>query len=307
MLGVVGLFALGFTVLHLAAPKTPLERLESEPTDPGASPNEAGDAVRGRGLIGVIIADESVDVAARVDGVITSVSVRLGDRVSERDEIASIDDRALRNELAVMRASLNAAFADRDRVNLELAEAAEQHERWRALSEKHSAVVSDEELRGLVYKRRYAEQRLKTAEAKVAEYGARLQELERQIAESTVRAPFDGMVAQRYVDSGAAVTPGKPIVRLVREGEFWVRFAVPEDTNHLLRLGGRVTVRLDTLESSLTATVAKISPEIDAASRMIFVEARLTIPPELSDLPLAGRVVRVHLDEGEAQPAPARP
>jgi RND family efflux transporter MFP subunit len=249
-----------------------------------------------RRFIGVVIAGEVAEVAARESGLVHSVQVRLGDRVERGGTIATIDDHALRDELEAAQATLAAAQADHGRAALELEAARERRERWNTLADSGgAAVVSREELAELGYAEKYADQGLKSANAQVSENRVRVKQLQRRVSERVVQAPFTGTVAQRYVDPGATVQPGEPIVRLVREGTFWVRFAVPEDSGSSLRRGAHVDVQVDTLDLSLSGTVEKIAPEVDAASRMLFAEAKLTVPAELADISLAGRVARVAL------------
>ena len=45
------------------------------------------------------------------------------------------------------------------------------------------------------------------------------------LAEGAVRAPFAGTIAARYVDVGAMIHRGAPLVRLIEDGELRVRFA----------------------------------------------------------------------------------
>ena len=44
---------------------------------------------------------------------------------------------------------------------------------------------------------------------------ARLNSAELAIEKSTLRAPYDGVIAARLVEEGAAVNPGMPVLRLV--------------------------------------------------------------------------------------------
>jgi RND family efflux transporter MFP subunit len=296
---IVILCGAAFAVLRAAAPAMPMGPDSTAVADAG-SPGAIRVQSEKAGFLGVLTPGEAVDVATRIDGLITGVELRLGDQVEENKVIATIDDRAPRDELAMALAGLNAALADQERASLELAEARERRQRWHAMSKDGGVeVVSQEELTSLTYKQKYAAQRLKSAEAQVAEYRARVHNLERRVAESTVRAPFAGVVAKRYVDPGATVQPGDPIVRLVRGGDFWVRFAIPEQKSAAVRRGQAVTVRAETVDAALSGVVEKVAPEVDDASRMIFAEARLTVPEALRDLALAGRVVRVYVDASE--------
>ena len=77
----------------------------------------------------------------------------------------------------------------------------------------------------------------------------------------------------RYVDAGATVRKGQSIVRLIESSTLRVRFAVPEQRVEELHLGVRVRVLIG--RTSVDAIVEKLAPEIDAAARAVFAEARL--------------------------------
>jgi RND family efflux transporter MFP subunit len=261
-----------------------------EPATP-APPASVGD---GRGFVAVLIAGESVDVAARTAGLVTEMKVRLGDLVATGSVIAALDDRALRDDLAAARAGLEAARAARDQSALELAEALERRERWEKLAGDGGArIVSSEELAGLRYKAKYARQQLVSADARLTETKARVEGLQHRIEESVIRAPFTGRVTHRYLDAGAMVGMGNPIARLVREGDLRVRFAVPEEDIGTIRHGKTLSVAVESLETPLRGSVDKVSPEIDPAARVIIGEAVVTVPSTLREVPLAGRVARV--------------
>ena len=248
-----------------------------------------------RGYLGVVVSGEAVDVAARVGGQLTEVQVRLGDQVARDSVLATIDAGPLRDELAMARASLRGARAEEQKAALELEEASERHGRWRQAVELERSAVSEDELAKVRYQEKYAASQLEAARARVAEQQARVAELARKVADTAVRAPFPGLVAARYADPGATIAAGAPVVRLVRAGELWVRFAIPEDRGAAVHAGQAVEVRVDEQDTVLSGEVEKIAPEVDAASRMIIAEARLTVPDGLTQATLSGRVARVHV------------
>lgn len=267
---------------------------------PGAAAEDPLGFLSARGYLGVVVSGEAVDVAARVGGQLTDMQVRLGDQVAQDSILATLDAGPLRDELAMARASLRAARAEEQKAALELEEAGERHARWRQAVELQRSAVSEEELANVRYQEKYAASQLEAARARVAEQQARVAELERKVADTTVRAPFPGLVAARYADPGATISQGAPLVRLVRAGELWVRFAIPENRGSAARAGQAVEVRMDELDTVLAGEVEKIAPEVDAASRMIIAEARLTVPDGLTQATLSGRVARVHVIEAKA-------
>ena len=287
----------GAVALLVSSP--PLDSHDAAAPVESVQPAAALPVTSTRGFLGVLVAGESVDVAARTDGVLTDVRVRLGDRVAQDGVVATIDDQPLRDDLAMARATLAAAQAEERRARIELTEAQERRQRWDSIGgDSGTAVVSKEELAALRYKEQYATQQLATVTARVAEAVARVRSLERRIGEAVIRAPFDGEVATRYVDVGATIRAGQPIVRLVRAGQLRARFAIPEEDGAAARMGTPVLVRVEAVDTSLRGVIENVAPEVDATSRMIFAEARIDAPEALAGVPLAGRVVRVHLDVG---------
>jgi membrane fusion protein, multidrug efflux system len=117
------------------------------------------------------------------------------------------------------------------------------------------------------------------------------------LAEAEIRAPFEGIVAGWYAPSGARVKRGEPIARLIAASDRLVRFAAPEERAAEIEVGLRVRVAVGSVE--LMGRVEKVVPEIDTASRRVFVEAALEQVASALDAVLLGEVARVSL------PAPA--
>ena len=256
---------------------------------------EAAPAARAaeEGLLGVILARASVDVVAPEEGRLRAVDVRLGDHVPAGARIARIDLPTARFELEVAEASARAAEIEIDRTRVELAEAEERLTRRQALSAE--ALTTGEDLAAARYQAKLAQVRVDAAVARLREQRARADQLRQENAEAEIRAPFEGIVAVRYADPGARVGRGEPIVRLIAASERFVRFAVPEDRLAELAVGLPVRVAASRLE--LTGRVEKIAPELDAASRMIFVEAGLEGGAGGLGPVLSGEIARVSLPE----------
>ncbi|WP_169796670.1 efflux RND transporter periplasmic adaptor subunit [Chondromyces crocatus] len=134
-----------------------------------------------------------------------------------------------------------------------------------------------------------------------AEFG-RLRELQAMAGQARaalhdreIRAPFDGLVLERFVDLGQMAAPGTPLLRLVDASEILVRFEVPQFDAHEVVLGRRATVRLQ--GAPLSAEVARLTPGLvgDASTRR--VEARLLDPPD--GALLLGARLTVWLDTAE--------
>jgi RND family efflux transporter MFP subunit len=257
---------------------------------PGAGEMGAGPGSAADGFLGVLLARHSVDLAPRSEGRLSAVHVRLGDAVPAGGLVATVDVPALRYDLGMARASLEAAKVDEQRAAIELAQAEELLKRRTSLSQ--SALATGEELSSAGFQEKLARTRVEAARATLAERSARVGQLRQQNADAEIRAPFDGIVTARYLDPGANITSSTPIVRIISANDLFVRFAVPEERARALVVGN--PVRVTAAASTLRGKIEKVAPEIDAASRMVVVEAQVEVEGTQAR---SGEMVRVALGE----------
>jgi multidrug efflux pump subunit AcrA (membrane-fusion protein) len=114
--------------------------------------------------------------------------------------------------------------------------------------------------------------------AQQAERRAALRRLHAQRDAGEVLAPFSGTVSSWYQPSGAVVSPGDRVVRLVAVERLWVRFAVPVDDVDEVRPGRAVEVVPVPDAPRLHAIIRHVAPELDLASQRMLVEAELRDP-----------------------------
>ena len=105
---------------------------------------------------------------------------------------------------------------------------------------------------------------------------ARLDSARLNIEKSTLKAPFSGVVAQRYVDEGTVVTPGTPILRLLAQSSFEAHVGVPVNVGNALILGNQYA--LSAGGQRLEATLQNIRADVDAST--LTVGAIFTLPED---------------------------
>lgn len=232
-----------------------------------------------KGWIGVVVARESVDVTAEAPGRLQGVHVQIGDRVRRGDPIASLDTRLITQDLEMARSGLRASEADERRASDELAEAKARNDRRQA----NPDFFSKEDLAEVALQAKTFAAALDVARARVGEQRARVRQLEASLASNVIRAPFEGRVAERFVDPGAQIAPGSPIVRLISAGDLLVRAAVPPEEARALSVGSQVTATIRNLNLAVPGTIERIAPEVDAASQMVLIEIRLAPGQEAVD------------------------
>jgi membrane fusion protein (multidrug efflux system) len=103
----------------------------------------------------------------------------------------------------------------------------------------------------------------------------RVQELE--LEKTRLRAPFDGVVARRYIRVGQNVLKDEKCFRFSQLAPLQVRFLVPETSAQHPRPGDEVRVALaGDAQRAFPARILKVSPTVDAASGSFEVTAQLS-------------------------------
>ena len=245
-----------------------------------------------RCYLGVVIADASIDVVAETGGRIEAILVQAGDRVMQGTAVAQLESATVRHRLAIEQRGLEQAEAELASQKVEVDQAARTHQRRLALE----GLLSREEAERAEAELTRAEHHLAAARAARDQAKARIAQLEGDLVKMTLRAPFTGTVARRYLEPGTMALPGTAIVRVISDAVSRVRFAVPPAHARALAIGTPVRIETEGLRGNLRAEVHHRGPEIDTASGMVLVESRLVESAVAGDAasPLPpGTVVRV--------------
>jgi membrane fusion protein (multidrug efflux system) len=94
------------------------------------------------------------------------------------------------------------------------------------------------------------------------------------IRKKTIRAPFDGSLGIRLVNLGQILNEGEPIVSLQTINPIFVNFSLPQQQLGQVKPGLNVRVTTDALPGQvIEGQITAISPEVDAATRNIRIQA----------------------------------
>jgi len=207
-------------------------------------------------LTGTIEPDRSARLAAQVDGEVVGLEVREGSNVRAGQVMVRIDPSRLA-------AALNEAKADGMAARAQMEDARRILERDRLLFERQG--LSQERLE----KSETDVLKLEAAEAKAR---ARISGLEAQLADTEVKAPFDGYVLERSVELGDIVKSGSPLL-IVASRTLHALVPVSEVPLSGLVEGAKVLLRSDAATGDgCVAHIRRIRPRIDSLTRTADVE-----------------------------------
>ncbi|MCB9651002.1 MAG: efflux RND transporter periplasmic adaptor subunit [Deltaproteobacteria bacterium] len=209
-------------------------------------------------FLGEVRASARASLAAGAAGAVNKVRVRVGDHVTRGQLLVEVDPDLAAARVATAQAQIDAHTED-------LAQARREVDR---LSGLRANVVPEVE-------RERAQSKVRSLEAQQAALQAALQEAEANLALHRVRAPFDGVVAERRVDPGDWVQAGTPALELVATEDL----EIIVDANRALlghvqpgdpaRLLGR---------GEAEARVDGVVPALDPVSRTLRVRVTPTAP-----------------------------
>ena len=198
-----------------------------------------------------------VNLSPRQPGVVSSMAVDEGDQVKQGDVLVEMDGA----DLAIRIREKQAQLQD-TRVQLDLSKA--ELERYEPLAA--AGAFSQRDLEQLA-------SRYQASKVAVTAAEQRLQLLLHEQEQLAVRAPFDGLVMERFAEPGGYVTPsvaasstaGATRASLVAIGSgYEVVASVPESDMGRIYAGQPATVILDAFPSrELSALVRRIAPRAD--------------------------------------------
>jgi membrane fusion protein, multidrug efflux system len=275
--GALGLSALAGckpTPTEAAEPSAAASAATSVRTEP-ASLLEVPKTLR---LTGTLRGDREVDLAANAIGRVLKISVERGMAVKPRQVLATLDVRA---------ASLSAAEADAQArsVAAQNEQARDECTRYEKLKER--GAVSD-----LEYQQKITQCRTLPLSAQAATARAAL--AAQNVGDGIVRAPFAGIIAERFIEVGQYVRQDSKVATLVAVDPLRLELAVPEAEVSRVALGAEVAFGVSAYPGRrFTGKIRYVSGVVRASTRDLVVEAvvdnpeRALLPGMFADVELS--------------------
>ena len=248
-----------FTVLQSCTPPG------DEDAGRGAVPVETVRVARGTleqtiQLSGDVIAGRSVRLFGQIPDRLTNVLVDVGDPVRRGQVLARIRDEGVQAGVDQIEANLRAS-------RVTVANLRDEYNRSQRLFE--AGAVSSQTLESL-------RTRLEAAEAQQEQLDAALSAAQASSQNATITAPFEGVIAERYLEAGDLAGPGLPVFRIVNMNTVRVTTDLSQERLGQVRVGMVARVNVSSYPGEVfEGEVINIAPVLDPMTRMTKIEVGL--------------------------------
>lgn len=192
---------------------------------------------------GTIQAVNNANLSTRMMGFVTKIPVKIGDKVKKGELLVAINNSDLTAKLSQVNASITEA-------NVAFTNAQKDYNRFKNLFDEHSA--TQKELDDMTAHYNMAKARLEgTKQMK--------NEIEAQFAYVNIRAPFSGVITNKFINEGDMANPGMPLIALESPNNFEVIARVPESEITKIQSGSIVNVFVKTVDKTVKGKVTEVS------------------------------------------------
>jgi RND family efflux transporter MFP subunit len=240
-------------------------------------------------LPGNIQALTEAPVLARAAGYIKKRYVDIGDRVKGGQVLADIEAPELAQQIVQAKAVVEQTQSSVQQAEAALLQGQSNEnlarvtkERWQRLFDK--GVVSRQE--NDTYQMQWQAQQanvqalqkaIAAAKSNTAAAEANVARLNQLLDYQTVRAPFDGVITVRNIDTGALVNEGSTLLfRIAQTGRLRTYLNAPQSDAAQVRVGQQATLTIPDLPGrTFSGTVTRTANALDPASRTLLVEVQV--------------------------------
>lgn len=210
-------------------------------------------------VAGNVVADRQSEVAADVAGRVVAAPIERGQQVKLGETLATVDSRAA--GFSVAAATAQAQLADTQAQQ-------GQQDCDRADRLHGQGAMSQSE-----YDRAKTQCKAQQLQANAARAQAGLNS--KLAADSAIRAPFAGVVGERYVNVGEYLQASTKVASIYVLDPVRVGISIPEAAVGLVKVGQTLNVRVSAWpERVFPAVVEFVSPALRSATRDLIIEAR---------------------------------
>jgi membrane fusion protein, multidrug efflux system len=227
---------------------------------------------------GPIVVEDQVDLAALRDGVVAEILVETGASVKKGQLLAKLDDRQLTADRDAAAAKVRSTAAELK--NWEAGAKVAETERDRAEELWKANIIAKEQEEKAKYQSEATDFEVERQREDLKYAQESLRSLDLELEKTRITAPFDGVVARRYVRVGQEVAKHDRLFWVSAVGPLRVKFSLPESYVGRMKRGTELIVTTpEAADNVHPARVVLVSPVVDPSSDTIDVTAELQGAP----------------------------
>ncbi len=250
-------------------------------------------------VTGTLEADEQVSLSFEIQGRVAAFRVDFGQLVKKGDVIAELDRREYEWQLERAKANVANLAARLGMKSPEdayptttaaMRQAKANYEDAKSKYESAAKLVQSGDI-----SRERANELEKTLQARqavidsardemnglIAQLRAQKADLEiatKRLADTVIRAPFDGGISAKLISPGQYIKDNTPVATLVKTSPLRLRVEVPESYSALISVGSVVSFTTDAAPGKeFNAVIQKLNPTFDAKNRTLMAESKVAI------------------------------
>lgn len=188
-------------------------------------------------VVGTVETSNDITMSAEVSGRVVSHNLKQGDMVKKGQTIIVIDDSKLKQEKARLEAMTS--------------QARENYERLKKIYDEDGIGSEIDYL---------------NAKYNYEQTNSALESIKVDLANTSIKAPFNGTVESNLVEVGEMASPGMPVVRIIGTDDYLISAGVPARYADVIKAGDDVemwfdTQSSDTVFSNINFAASSINPQ----------------------------------------------
>jgi len=229
---------------------------------------------------GPIVVEQQLDVTALRDGVVTDLTVDVDSPVKKGQLLARLDDRQLLADREA--AEHRVRSIDADVKNWESEVKVRQVDLQRSEAMLKDGIVTQQQVDHDSYNLTASQYEVDRERENALSARSDLESIQLELEKTRIIAPFNGIIARRYVRQGQRVASGDKLFWVTAVEPLQVRFTLPEQYSRSLKAGNELAVTPAAVAGeSASARVIHVSPVVDPASGTVEVIALVDKPSSL--------------------------
>lgn len=202
---------------------------------------------------------KTIQIAPKFPGRILEIPVTTGSKVTRGQPLVRFENSEFAARLTQAKAQLAAAEAGASRANADAARIRNLFLKEAATRQALDAAIAEE----------------RQSHSRVQEAKAASVQMESQLAESILSAPYDGIIERRLQEPGDMVLPGQAVLAFLQLPILRIEASLPSSCAQAIQVGDTITAKTQKMAQALTAVVEEKEPSSDRETQTQRIKARL--------------------------------